>query len=232
MRERLEQMRVEPKPTDWQLCLGMLAFFRQLLFRSETIATSADPVRSTRRAKLFKLRGLRLLALLWERAVSPFDLNGLASPPEHLIRHLLVGFHDGQQVVYDLQMLAAYPGMLQRLRCELDTVLQRDDARSRWLRDVVVFSGYHERLSAALDLALSGELPDPDDAVHSFHAYLRWCANQPPTPSATWRAWRAGTFRLGQLQLVPPAQPAARRRALQVACTETVQAGVSLEAEP
>jgi len=186
-------------PTYWQLCLGVLRLWHRVLFLSETVGTcAAGNVRSTLRARMFAWRALRLPALLAERAVAPLDFTGLASSPARLIRHLLGAHHDANQFVYDLELLEAY-GELGELQRTVSEVIDRDDARSRWLRDLAVFDGYHEQLLAAAERALADgpamsarEAGDPDI---SLRAYLRWCAEQPATPSATLAAWRIGAFR-------------------------------------
>jgi len=187
-----------PPPTDWQLCQGVLRLWHRVLFRSETVGTSSGVVRATPRARLLAWRALRLPFLLGERAVVPLDFTGLGSSSERLIRHLLGAHHDANQFIYDLELLASY-GRLGELRDEVVAVIQRDDARSRWLRDLTVFAGYHEHLLAAVDRAIAAgpamtdhEARDPDI---SLRAYLRWCASQPTTPAETLRAWRAGELR-------------------------------------
>lgn len=75
---------------------------------------------------------------------------------------------------------------------------QLRDPQAAWLKDLVVFEGYHERLLAAAEAMLSGadelELADATNPDVSFRAYLRWCAAQPATPQETWKAWRSGRF--------------------------------------
>jgi hypothetical protein len=186
-------------PNSWQLSLGVLRMWHRLLRRTETVGTSASPVRSTWRARLLRPRGLRLPFLLAERAVAPLDLTGLASPTERLLRHLLAAHHEGPQLVYDLEILAAHPGGLAGLRERVGRLLAEDTRRHRWLRDLTVFEGYHEGLAAAVDRALAGEpLPAElaDDPDVSFAAAMRWCARQPPDPASTLAAWRAGRFSL------------------------------------
>lgn len=188
-----------PEPTPWQLCLGVLRLWHRIAFRSDTVGTSpGGVVRDTPRARLLAWRVFRLPALLWEGAVIPFDHSGLGSSPERLIRHLLGAHHDANQFVYDLEILAGYRG-LGELHREVTAVVERDDARARWLRDLVVFEGYHEALLAACEAAMArgpamseADARDPDI---SLRAYLAWCAQQPTTPQATLAAWRAGTFR-------------------------------------
>jgi hypothetical protein len=105
--------------------------------------------------------------------------------------------HDANQFVYDLELLALQ-GRLGELHAAVRDVVERDTARSRWLRDLTVFEGYHESLLAAVERALAdGPAMTPDEARDpdiSFAAYLRWCARQPETPAATLRAWREGRF--------------------------------------
>ena len=198
----LERMRthgiVEVTPNPWQLCLGVLRLWHRNLFHSDTVGTSrGGAVRSTWRARLLANRAVRLPFLLAWRAVAPLDFTGLRNPPERLIRHLLGAHHDGNQFVYDLEILAGH-GRLEQLRDEVTAVIARDDARSRWLRDLAVFEGYHESLATAVERAIASgpamteaEASDPD---LSFRGYLAWCARQPATPSATLAAWRAGDF--------------------------------------
>lgn len=189
---------VDVTPNPWQLCLGVLRLWHRNLFRPQTVGTSpGGTVRATWRARLFANRAVRLPALLAERAVAPFDFTGLRSPPERLIRHLLGAHHDGNQFVFDLEILAGH-GRLDELARAVQAVLTKDTARTRWLRDLTVFEGYHESLAAAVAQAIAAgpvmtdaEARDPD---LSFRAYLTWCARQPATPAETFEAWRAGRF--------------------------------------
>lgn len=194
-----EAARLDPAPTEWQLCLGVLRLWHRVVFRSATVGTSSSgAVRATWRARVLAWRALRLPFLLGERAVTPLDFTGLASPPEQIMRHLIGAHHDHNQFVYDLELLRYY-GRLEALRDELRVLLARDDDRARWLRDLTVFEGYHESLLAAVERAISEgpamtdeEQVDPDI---SLGAYLRWCARQPATPRDTVDAWRSGGFR-------------------------------------
>jgi hypothetical protein len=188
-----------PTPTTWQMCLGVLRMWHRVAFRSETVGTSSGTVRPTWRARALAWRAIRLPFLLGEGAVVPLDFTGLGSPPARLIRHLLGAHHDANQFVYDLELLAAY-GRLDELLARVRAVVERDDARSRWLRDLAVFDGYHEALLAAVEHAIaSGPAMSDDEASDpdiSLRAYLQWCGQQPPTPRATLDAWRNGTLRL------------------------------------
>jgi len=168
-------------PTTNDVARGILRMVHRLVFRSETIGTSrTHRPRGTWRARLFAYRPIRFPFLVAERAVAPFDLSGLASPPDRIIRHVVAAHHDGVQVAYDLELLALWPGKLAELRAALADVALHDSARSRWLRDLVVFEGYHESVLALVDAALRGEAildaaqaRDPD---LSLVAYLDWCA--------------------------------------------------------
>ena len=189
---------VEVVPGPWQLCLGVLRLWHRNVFRTETVGTSpGGTVRSTWRARLLANRAVRLPFLLAERAVAPFDFTGLRSSPERLIRHLLGAHHDGNQFVFDLEILAGH-GRLPDLQRAVKDLLAEDTARTRWLRDLTVFTGYHESLALAVERALASapamtdaEARDPD---LSFRAYLAWCARQPATPAETFAAWRSGRF--------------------------------------
>lgn len=192
---------VAETPNPWQLTLGVLRMWHRVLFRSETIGTCRQhPVRRSWRARLMHHRPLRFPFLLAERAVTPWDFSGLLSPPERIIAHLLGAHHDEQQFVYDLQILRCHPGALERVRDLARDVVENDHPRSRWLRDLVVYERYHENLLAAVERALAGSDALSDrvrrDPDISFSGYLGWCARQPATPEATYRAWRRGRFSL------------------------------------
>ena len=185
-------------PNAWQITLGVLRMWHRLLFRSEEIGTSARPPRPTLRARLFDLRPLRFPFLLAERAVAPHDFSGLLSDRERVLCHLLGAHHEGEQFVYDLEMLSVDPGALQELYRRARQVVENDTPRTRWLRDLTVYEGYHEDLLAAAERAVRGELGYPperrDDPDTRFVAYLAWCARQPQSYEGTLAAWRAGRY--------------------------------------
>jgi len=190
-----------PQPNLWQIELAVLRMWQRILFRSETIGTSvANPVRRGWRARLLERRAIRFWFLLHEGSVRPWDLSGLLSTPQSLIRHLLGTHHDGAQFVYDLEILSLHAGQLASLREQARALIERDTPRSRWLRDLCVYEGYHEALLAAVERALAGDFGEAeawaDDPDIRFRALLGWAARQPATPRATWRAWRRGEFRL------------------------------------
>jgi hypothetical protein len=192
---------VEEPPNLWQVSLGVLRMWHRLLFRSETVGTSRQaPVRGTWRARLLAPRPLRFPFLLAERAVAPLDFSGLASDEGRITRHLLGAHHDGRQFAYDLELLRCHPGALERVEEAARAIVEGRDPRASWLRDLVVFEGYHEALLAAVTAARRGELglssAEARDPDISFRAYLQWCAAQPATPAATWLALRAGEFSL------------------------------------
>jgi hypothetical protein len=190
-----------PKPSLWQLELAVLRMWQRILFRSETIGTSiANPVRPGWRARWLERRGIRFFFLLYEGSVRPWDLSGLLSTPQSLIRHLLGTHHDGAQFVYDLEILSLHEGQLAALRERARSVIEQDTPRSRWLRDLCVYEGYHEALLKAVLRAQAGDFGDATSAANDpdirFRALLAWAARQPATPRETWRAWRRGEFRL------------------------------------
>lgn len=198
--DRIRAQNVVPRtPNRWQISLGVLRMVHRLIFRPETIGTcTAYPVRDTWRARLLERRPLRFPFLLAERAVAPWDFSGLLSSKERVFSHLLGAHHDENQFVYDLEMLALHPGALAELRAAVERVVHDDNARTRWLRDLVVYERYHENLLAAVEKAERGESTlspaEADDPDISFLAYLRWCAAQPETPAETIDLLRRGRF--------------------------------------
>lgn len=191
---------VDVTPTLWQIELGVLRMWHRILFRSETIGVSGvHPVRPGWRARILKYRPLRFPFLLWEGSVRPWDLTGLLCNPEALMCHMLGTHHEGRQFVYDLHILSAHDGQLDELRSRTRRVVEENDRRSEWLRDLCVYEQYHETLlhhvDRVVDEGFAGE-DDDDDPDITFPAFLRWCARQPDTPAATWRAWRRGEFSL------------------------------------
>jgi hypothetical protein len=193
---------VDSVPNQWQLALGVLRMWHRIIMRTETVGTcEGQAIRPTWRARLFANRAFRLPALVAERAVAPLDLTGLASDPDRMFRHLLGAHHDAKQFIYDLEILAAYPGKLEELRLAAKAVVDGSDRRASWLRDLVVFENYHENLLEAVERAVEGNLEIEDtegagDPDISFRAYLDWCARQPTNASATWQAWRRGDYSL------------------------------------
>jgi hypothetical protein len=98
--------------------------------------------------------------------------------------------------------LSAQPGALETLRVRAAAVALGQTWKARWLQDLTVYDGYHERLVAAVDRMIAGGIalsPDGDDNPDTtLTAYLRWCLEQPPSPAATAEA----TLR-GQISFVP-----------------------------
>jgi hypothetical protein len=148
---------------------------------------------------------LRFPFLLWEGSVVPWDLSGLTSSPDQLICHLVGTHHEDQQCVYDLEILSCYPDALSQLKRKVDEIVSGIDPRSEWLKDLVVYEGYHQTLldlmkmieTAGWKVNLSSEMKRSVDL--SFYATLTWCSQQPLTPRETWRAWRQGRLTFNQL---------------------------------
>jgi hypothetical protein len=189
----LSTVDVGARPNLWQLSLGVMRMWQRLLFRGDTVGLCQDhPVRDNWRARLFLYRPLRFPFLWREKAVAPLDYTGLISPPERLVSHLVGTHHDGAQFVYDFELLKGHPGMLDELRRQTLRILEKDDARSRWLKDLCVYENYHENLLAALDDFRAGhyQVEAQDDPDITLPAFLRWCAAQPTDPKKSWHTWR------------------------------------------
>jgi len=185
-------------PNAWQIALGVLRMWHRLIFRSEEIGTSASRPRPSWRARLLHYRPLRFPFLLAERAVAPHDFSGLLSDRERVLRHLVGAHHEGAQLVYDLEMLSVDPGAIAELVKRAREVVENDTPRTRWLRDLTVYEGYHEALLAAAERALRGQFDYPPERAADpgtrFVAYLAWCARQPATYEDTLAAFRAGRY--------------------------------------
>lgn len=213
--ERVRAAGVVPRtPNRWQIGLGVLRMWHRVLFRSETIGTCADdPVRPTWRARALEHRALRAPFLMAERAIAPLDFSGLASSPERVIRHLLGAHHDKNQFAYDFSLLLAHPGRLEELVERALAVVEGTDPRADWLRDLVVYEGYHERLLASAEDALERGVRLPADEANdpdiSFEGYMRWCAAQPATLEETLEAYRRGEYSIphGVTRAAPPPAP-------------------------
>ena len=133
----------------------------------------------------------------------PGDLSGLGSHPETLIRHVLGTHHEGEQFIYDLQILSCYAGALEELHRRLKDIVEHDTKRSRWLRDLCVYEGYHEavfeRLTTILESAsragqanIRVEAEATDNPDICFYAYLSGVLASPkararPGRHETWR---------------------------------------------
>jgi hypothetical protein len=154
-------------------------------------------VRASWRARLLAWRPLRFPFLLAERAIAPWDLTGLLSSRERLLRHVIAAHHDGEQLIYDLEILASHDGALEELRERARRIVTNEDTRAAWLRDLTVFEGYHEEVLRLVEEALAQPARSEDPDI-SFLAYLEWCARQPETPAATWEAWTDGRFTVSE----------------------------------
>lgn len=165
-------------PTPDQIAAGVRRMWHRTFFRSETIGMcTAHPVRATWRARLLQFRPLRFPFLLWERAVAPWDMSGLLSDRERILRHLLGAHHDAEQFLYDFEMLAIHPGAIDELHARAQAIVDGSDPRAAWLRDLCVYERYHENLLAGVRAFAAGELSSDDPDI-SFTAYLAWCRAQ------------------------------------------------------
>jgi hypothetical protein len=156
----------------------------RLLFRPNTVGTSTGRVRRGWRAGVLSWRAIRLPAAVAEEALSLLDLTGLSRRPDQLIHHLLAAHHEAWQLHYDLELLSAWPGALDRLEALADRAVREDTPRTRWLKDLCVFEGYHEALLASVRAFRAGTVRmSPEDRANpdiTLRAFLAWCRE--PTP--------------------------------------------------
>lgn len=186
-------------PNEWQITLGVLRMVHRMISRPNSIGLSKDrPPRRGLASALLRNRALRFPFVLAVGAVRPWDLSGLLTRPKDLIRHLVGTHHDRHQFAYDLQILSLTPGALEQALEEALRTRDIDDARSRLMKDLCVFEGYHDRLAVAVERALEGDFQltaeEAEDPDVSFEAYLRWCKSQPSSPRETLAAIREGRF--------------------------------------
>lgn len=202
-----EAGQIDEVPNLWQLTLGVGYMWHRAVFRPETVGLSTNPVRDTRRARLFQYRPLRGPFVLGRR-VNPLDHTGLGSSTAHVIRHILGAHHEADDFAYDLSLIAHEPGALQALRDEARAIVAGSHPQAAFLRDLCVYQGYHETVVAVVDGWLARGGADVagrthDHADKTLRAYLTWCARQPRTLRETVRvAARQG---LDFSPTVPPA---------------------------
>ncbi|MFO0667376.1 MAG: hypothetical protein U0174_25725 [Polyangiaceae bacterium] len=187
--ERVRAAKVLPEesvPNTWQVTLGVLRMWQRVVYRNHEIGSGGGiPPRKTWRAKVLARKPLRFPFLVAERAIAPLDFSGLLSSRERIIHHLLSAHHDGDEFVYDFELLRLHDGALEEVARRAREVATSDSPRAVWLRDLCVFEGYHARLAEAAEREIAKvpsraapENPDPDG---SFFGYLAWCATQPAT---------------------------------------------------
>jgi hypothetical protein len=197
--ETVERRRLVPEtPNLFQVLLGVIRMQHRLLFRPDSVGTSIVRARRrTLRARLLAFRLVRFPFLVLERAIAPLDLSGMASSRERISRHLVGAHHDASEFAYDLELLTVHEGALGELCDRARAVVRGTTPRAGWLRDLVVFEGYHEALLAAAERWQRGEvILSPSEASNpdvSFFAYLRWCASMPASPAEAIRAWRGAS---------------------------------------
>lgn len=195
--------RIDVRPNLWQVTMGVVYMLHRMVFRPATIGLDETPVRQTWRARVWHYRPFRFPFLIWEKAIDPIDLTGLSGTMERKHRHLVAAYHPGDNALYDLECMTCDPEALQSLREDVVHILEGQTSRARFLKDLVVYEGYHERLLVLIDRAMAGDFAPavgkenhPDTTLRGF---LRWCAKQPETPEATFQA----AFR-GDLHFDPP----------------------------
>ena len=168
-------------PTLEQVWHGVLRMWKRVLLHNQTVGTSTDPVRSTWRARLLQPRALRLPFLLWERVVAPLDFSGLVSTPERICRHVLGAHHRPEQLIYDLELISLHEGALGELERAAREVVDHDTPRTRWLKDLCVFEGYHQQVVDTVARFRRGEaVLTPQQAVDpdlTLSGFLAWCAS-------------------------------------------------------
>lgn len=191
---------IERAPTLTQCAFGVLYMLHRIVRRPESIGIADAPERSTRRAKWLAKRPIRAPFLIASRTIRPWDLTGFASSPRFLRRHLVGTYHPGDNALYDLALLAAFPGELDKLRMQVAEAIEGQTIRGRWLQDLCVYEGYHAHLAELVEQAAAGDLTPHVDGVASdatLAGYVDFLLCQPRDLSEAVGAIRRGEFRMG-----------------------------------
>lgn len=195
--ERLYELgRIDTKPNLWQVSMGVAYMLHRMVFRPQTIGVDDAPVRRTLRARLWQFRPLRFPFLMWQKAIDPIDLTGLSGSMERKHSHLVGAYHPGDNALYDLECMTCDPEALEALRADVVQIIEGNTFRSRFLKDLTVYEGYHERLLQLIDRAMVNDFaPAAEKVDHpdtTLRGFLRWCAAAPDSPEATFQALLAG----------------------------------------
>lgn len=191
---------IHEAPTLFQSLCGVLYMLHRITQRPESIGIADAPARTNLRARILARRPIRAPFLIGSRTIRPWDLTGFASSPRFLRRHLVGTYHPGDNALYDLALLRAFPGELELLRAQVDEAMAGSTPRGRWLQDLCVYEGYHAHLSDLVDQALAGDLDAKADGVASdatLQGYVDFLLSQPKDFSEAFAAMRKGEFKLG-----------------------------------
>jgi len=192
---------IDARPNLWQVSMGVFYMVHRALFRPETIGIGKENVRPTLRARLLRFRPLRAPFMLWQRALDPIDLTGLAGSVERKLSHLVGAYHPGENALYDLECIGWDRDSIERLRDDVQRIIDATSGREAFLKDLTVYEGYHERLLSLVDRVLAGDFApkngNPEHPDTTLRAFVRWCASQPDSPEATLAALGRGQLRFG-----------------------------------
>jgi hypothetical protein len=171
---------IDRVPSRWQILAGWLAML------PITLGESPRERERSRRTWLGQvpIRVPLQIALCPRQALV---CTGLCVDPEDTIRHLLSVHHEDAFLPYDLQLLRAQPGQLERLADRADRVFAGKDRLSRVLVPLVGGEGYHARLrDRALDAMEDryARADDLDPRFVSLIGFARFCLQLPDWPGA------------------------------------------------
>lgn len=175
---------LERVPSAWQVRVGWMAMLPITLGES---SRERERSRLNWMAKIPTRVGFQVL--YEPRQLLPD--TGLGQRPEQIVGHLLSVYHEDAFLGYDLQLLHSHEGGLALLRERAAEVVSSTSRWSPYLRQLVSWPGYHERLMALATKAESFEYPDPEDLDPRFVSlvgFARWCAELPDwSPLAFYR---------------------------------------------
>ena len=151
---------------------------QRIIFRSENIGTSSDPIRKD--AGLFRYRFFRFFALAKEHAITPLDLTGLCASRETIMTHLLAAHHDGEQFLYDLELLECEEQGLDELESRARAIVENTNPKARFYKRLCVYEGYHENLLRGIARYREGQRSS--DPELSIFALFEMCMSEASDP--------------------------------------------------
>jgi len=165
-------------PSTWQLKVGWMAML------PITLSESERERRRSRRTWMGQIPIRVPLQLLYNPHQLAAD-TGITRSAAHIVRHLLSVYHEDAFLGYDLQLLRSHPDGLALLRREAQKVVDGRTAWAPYLRRLVGWPEYHQRLIELAEAAERDDYPDPldlDTRFVSLVGFAEFCCTMPDWP--------------------------------------------------
>lgn len=178
---------LERAPTRWQLFAGWLVML------PVTLGESPRERAISRRTWLGQVPVRAPLQALYCPRQAWVD-TGLGAPVGVIVKHLVSVFHEDAFLGYDLQLLAAEPGGLERLAGAAERHARGRGPLSRGLRSMVGDPAYHARLAGHARRAGRSVYPpsDLDPRFASLVGFARFCLTLPAWPGLSFYGFDLG----------------------------------------